>query len=89
MHTLVFYGALIVMALHLAIAIIMVIRARIMSSRILALDTLSILMIAFLALFADHRHAEYYLDAALILAFLGFVQTLVTVRYYDSGKFFA
>lgn len=57
-------------------------------SRILALDTLALVLIGLLVLFSVSRDVSYFLDAALILALLGFVATLGAARYHGRGRLF-
>ncbi len=89
MHETVFYAAAIWMAGLLAVGVIMVIRARSALTRILALDTVTLLLTAFLILFADAQRAPFYLDAALILALLSFASTIAAARYHSGGRIFS
>ena len=61
------------------------IRARSTLDTILALDTLSLVFLAALAVFALHRERAGYLDVALVLALVAFAQTLAGVRYVGRG----
>ena len=65
-----------------------VVRLRRAASRILALDMLTLILVALLVLYADYQRSPYYLDAALILALLAFIATLVLARYHGEGKVF-
>ncbi len=49
--------------------------------RILALDTLYINTIALLILFGMHLDSSIYFEAALIIAMLGFVSTVMLSKY--------
>ena len=49
--------------------------------RILALDTLSVTVIALLMLFGMHLDSPIYFEAALIIAMLGFCSTVVLSKY--------
>lgn len=88
MHSLVFYLAILWLAVLGGITLSVIIRARSMITRILALDTLGIMLVAALVLYAGAREVAFYLDAALLLALFAFIQTLVAARYYSEGKFF-
>ena len=72
----------------LGIAVVLVIRARSALRRILALDVLTLILIALLILYADASQTAYYLDAALALALLSFIATLAAVRYHSDGRLF-
>jgi multisubunit Na+/H+ antiporter MnhF subunit len=88
MHETVFYVAAVWMALLIGVAIINVLRARTTMTRILALDVVTILLIAFLILYADARRVSYYLDAALVLALLSFISTVAAAHYASRGRVF-
>ena len=88
MHVEVFYLAMVWMTGLLGIAVVMVIRARSALRRILALDVLTLILIALLILYADASQTAYYLDAALALALLSFIATLAAVRYHSDGRLF-
>ena len=74
------------LALFLVLLLI-VARANSFLNRILALDTLSLVMIAILAVIAQFRAASFYLDAALALALLSFIGTLAAVHYHKHEEF--
>jgi multicomponent Na+:H+ antiporter subunit F len=70
----------------LAITVVAVLRARTTPVRILALDTVSLVMIAALALVGARDGRAYALDAALMLALLSFISTLAAARFFASGR---
>ena len=88
MHDLVFYAAVVWMTALLFICIAVVVRAGSPMVRILALDTLTLVLVALLILYAATNRVSYYLDAALILALLSFMSTLAAARYRSEGKLF-
>jgi multicomponent Na+:H+ antiporter subunit F len=88
MHETVFYAATIWMTGLLALSVLLVIRARSAAVRILALDQLTLILVALLVLYADANRSAYYLDAALILSLLAFVGTLAASKYYVHGRIF-
>jgi multicomponent Na+:H+ antiporter subunit F len=53
--------------------------------RVLALDVLVVIAIALLTTLSYVRDVSYYIDAALALALLSFVATLVAARYVTRG----
>jgi multicomponent Na+:H+ antiporter subunit F len=57
--------------------------------RILGLDVLTLLLVAFLILYSDANETPYYLDAALALALLSFISTLASARYHSEGRIFS
>ncbi len=88
MHELVFYlAALWLTGLVIACAVL-VLRARSAASRILALDTLVLLLVGLLVLWSDAEGVPYFLDAALVLSLLGFGATLAVARFHGEGRIF-
>jgi multisubunit Na+/H+ antiporter MnhF subunit len=75
-------------AVLLGVLLVFTIVTRSQLTRILALDTLTLVLIAFLALAAERAGFPYALDAALVLSLLAFVGTLAAARYYSRGSLF-
>ena len=88
MHEIVFYLASAWMTVLLVTSVAAVIRLRSTAGRILALDMLSLILVALLVLYADANRSSYYMDAALVLSLLAFVATLVLARYHGERKVF-
>jgi multicomponent Na+:H+ antiporter subunit F len=61
------------------------IRARNVLQRVIAFDSLAVLVIALLALLSYRQDVGYYLDAAVALSLLSFVATIAAARYLASG----
>jgi multicomponent Na+:H+ antiporter subunit F len=76
------------MTVLLAVSVAAVIRLPTTAGRILALDTLTLILVAFLVLYADARDSPYFLDAALILALLAFLGTVAAARYHGERRIF-
>lgn len=53
--------------------------------RIMALDTLYIIAVAFLVLLGIHLDSSIYFEAALLIALLGFVGTIAFCKYVLRG----
>ncbi len=86
MHLVVFYLAVAWIAVLLGVIAYLVVWARSTAVRILAADTLTLILIALLVLLSHNVRSPYYLDAALALALLSFVATLATARYWSLGR---
>jgi len=86
LHELVFYFAAVWMTALLAVCAGAVALLRSTSSRILALDTLTLVLVALLVLYAASGRSPYLLDAALVLALLSFVGTLAAARYFGERR---
>lgn len=89
MHQTLFYIAAVWMTVLLGVSVVFVVRARSAMVRILGLDVLTLLAIAFLILYADANRASVYLDAALALALLSFAATLASARYHSERRVFS
>jgi multicomponent Na+:H+ antiporter subunit F len=88
MHPIVLAAATLWIAGLLAVVLVRVITTPSTLTRILALDTLSMLLIALLAVYARATSSSYALDAALVLAALSFVGTVAAARFYGTGALF-
>ena len=88
MHEIVFYLAFVWMTVLLVVSAAAVIRLRSTAARILALDLLTLILVALLVLYADAQRSSYYMDAALVLSLLAFLATLVLGRYHGERKIF-
>jgi multisubunit Na+/H+ antiporter MnhF subunit len=58
-------------------------RAQRLVDRIVAFDALSIVFVVALSALAIRRQEAHYLDIALVVAMLGFVQTLAAARLVE------
>jgi len=54
--------------------------------RILALDTLYVNSIALILLIGVQFETQFYFEAALLIAMLGFVSTIALAKYLDRGN---
>lgn len=88
MHDLVLDVATIWLGLLLAVCAVLVLRVRGMAGRILALDTLMLLLVGELVLYSYSEDASWYLDAALALSVLGFVATTAAALFQAHGEVF-
>lgn len=88
MHEIAFEIATLWLGLLIVPCLILVLRAETSATRILALDTLTLLLIGLLVLWSATEGVSYFLDAALLLALLGFIATLAAARYYGAGRLF-
>ena len=88
MHEIVFRIAAVWMAVLLCVSLLTVVRARSSLTRVLALDMVTLLLIALLILYSDSRKVGYYLDAALVLSLLSFLATIAAARWHSEGEIF-
>ena len=88
MHEIVFYFAFAWMTVLLVVSAAAVIRLRSTAGRVLALDMLTLILVALLVLYSVANRSSYYMDAAVVLSLLAFVATLVLARYHGERKVF-
>ena len=74
-------GSMHVVGLAMLLALYRLARGPSVPDRILALDTLYVAAIAQLMLFGMHLDTAVYFEAALVIAMLGFVGTVVLSKY--------
>jgi multicomponent Na+:H+ antiporter subunit F len=88
LHEIVFYVAFVWMTVLLVVSAAAVVLLRSTARRILALDMLTLILVALLVLYSDAQRSPYYMDAALVLSLLAFVSTLALGRYYGERRIF-
>lgn len=76
------------MLILLVVVLSMVARGPDTLTRILALDTLGLVIVGILSLVSHRLASALYLDAALALSLLAFLGTLAATRFYHEGKVF-
>jgi multicomponent Na+:H+ antiporter subunit F len=64
---------------------LLLLRARDVFQRLIALDALSVLVVALLAMLSYLRDEPYWFDAAVALALLSLVSTVAVARYLGTG----
>lgn len=74
-------GAMATVGVAMLMALWRLMRGPTVPDRILALDTLNVTAIAQLVLFGIYLQTPVYFEAALIIAMLGFVSTVVLCKY--------
>lgn len=74
-------GAMATVGAAMLFALWRLLRGPTVPDRILALDTLNVTAIAQLVLFGMYLQTPVYFEAALIIAMLGFVSTVVLCKY--------
>ena len=86
MHLWMVNAAALWMTILLVVNVVFIIRARANATRILAVDALSLVLVALLVLFSALNRQPYYLDAAIALALFSFIGTVVASRRLERGR---
>ena len=69
-----------------ATTVVMAIRAETNSTRVLAVDVMTLVLVALLVLYSAANQQPYYLDAALALALISFIGTVAAARRLAEGR---
>ena len=86
MHDMILTVAVVWTFVLLAVLVVGLLRNPYPLTRILMLDSATLMLIAVLILYANWESEPYYLDAALVLAALSFVSTVAAARYQATGR---
>lgn len=84
MHLAIDIAALLIIA-ALILATYRLIKGPTLPDRVVALDLLTMLLVAFLTLFALASGVNAYLDAAVVLALVAFLATVAFARFIDRS----
>ena len=79
-------AAMIWMTFVLVAIVVFAIRTPSNAVRILALDAMTLVLVAVLVLFAASRQETYFMDAALALAIMSFVGVVAASRRLAAGR---
>lgn len=77
-------GALFIVTVAMGLAVFRIVRGPRNADRIIALDLLSILVVAFVALYAVHSNETVFLDVAIAYALVAFLGTVAFARYLEK-----
>lgn len=86
MHLAVVIGATIWMTILMAAVVVFATKARSNAVRILAIDALTLILVALLVLYSVASQQAYFMDAALALALVSFIGTVAAARRLASGR---
>lgn len=86
MHLPVVGAAAIWMTVLFATTVAIAIRARSTAERLVAIDAMTLVLVALLVLYSVANGQSYYLDAALALALFSFIGTVVAARRLAGGR---
>ena len=88
MHEVVFYAAMIWMVVLFCVCALMIVRASSAMVRLLALDTLTLVLVGLLVLYSVTTQSSYYLDGAIVLALISFISVIAAARYHAERRLF-
>jgi multicomponent Na+:H+ antiporter subunit F len=88
MHDIVFYLAMIWMIVLFCVCVIMIVQAKSGLVRVLALDTLTLVLVGLLIVYSTTTKSSFYLDGALVLALISFISVIAAARYHAERRLF-
>lgn len=78
------YGALIMVAIALLLSFVRVVHGPTLPDRVVALDLIGVCAVALMVLGAAASGERAFLDAAVVMALLGFLGTIAYARYIEK-----
>jgi multisubunit Na+/H+ antiporter MnhF subunit len=84
METLTFI-ILIIISISIALCMIRVYKGPTTPDRVIALDTVAVNVLAFIAVLSMHLNTEMFFDAVLVIAVIAFVGTVAIAKYLMKG----
>jgi multicomponent Na+:H+ antiporter subunit F len=72
---------LVLLTLAMLLCIVRLVRGPTLADRILALDTITVLAVGYIAVFAIRTGFVLYIDVAIAIALVGFLATVALARY--------
>ncbi|WP_420551045.1 monovalent cation/H+ antiporter complex subunit F [Litorivicinus lipolyticus] len=78
-------AAALMVLLALVLTAVRLLRGPSLADRVVALDLISMLLVAFLVIFATSSALESYLDAGLALALVAFLSTVAFARFIERS----
>ena len=78
-------GGLVILSISITMVLYRIIKGPEHADRIIALDLLSILLIALVTLYSLHTNEEAYLDVVMAYALVAFLGTVAFARYLERS----
>ena len=78
-------AALVMLAVALLIAVVRLVIGPTLPDRIVAMDLVGVLVVGLIVMLAASTHVPATLDAALVIALIGFVGTVAYAAYVERG----
>lgn len=88
MHRIVFYIAFVWLVALFCVAGVIIARSKSSGVRLLALDTMTLMLVALLIIYSESTGTTYYLDGAVVLSFISFIGTVAAARYNTERRIF-
>jgi multicomponent Na+:H+ antiporter subunit F len=79
------YIALVTLSVALLIAVVRLVKGPTLPDRIVAMDLIGVLVVGLIVVLAASTQVAATLDAAIVIALIGFVGTLAYATYVERG----
>jgi multicomponent Na+:H+ antiporter subunit F len=79
------YIILVVITISILLCLVRVYKGPTTPDRVIALDTIAVNVLAFIAVLSIHLQTEMFFDAVLIIAIIAFVGTVAISKYLMKG----
>ncbi|MCQ6963108.1 cation:proton antiporter [Methanolobus chelungpuianus] len=80
--------ALVVMTLSLLPCLYRIVFGPTVADRVVGLDALTLVIVVILGAYSYVQESPFFLDAALVMAIIGFIGTIAIARYLEEGEIF-
>ncbi|MDI3539309.1 MAG: multicomponent Na+:H+ antiporter subunit [Methanolobus sp.] len=80
--------ALVVMTLSLIPCLYRIAFGPTIADRVVGLDALTLVIVVILGAYSYVQESSFFLDAALVMAIIGFIGTIAIARYLEEGEIF-
>ena len=77
--------ALLILSVSILIALLRLIKGPTLPDRIVAMDLIGVLAVGFIVILAASTDVSVMLDAAIVIALIGFVSTVAYATYVERG----
>jgi multisubunit Na+/H+ antiporter MnhF subunit len=80
--------ALVIMTLSLLPCLYRIVVGPTIADRVVGLDALTLVIVVILGAYSYVQESPFFLDAALVMAIIGFIGTIAIARYLEEGEIF-
>jgi len=80
--------ALVTMTLSLLPCLYRIVVGPTIADRVVGLDALTLVIVVILGAYSYVQESPFFLDAALVMAIIGFIGTIAIARYLEEGEIF-
>jgi multicomponent Na+:H+ antiporter subunit F len=77
--------ALVTLGVALLVAVVRLVRGPTLPDRVVAMDLISVLVVGYIVVLAGSTRVRATLDAAIVIALVGFVGTIAYATYVERG----